>query len=371
MRTPHRSVAIRRFVGCLLVASTLVAPAFAAPLDVMLSAVPERGSIRGFLELTTDQMNSELDVFRVRESDPNTVGTSAGDYHGYHITGALRVQEAWWVSGSIGRRAVSSASDTFYYDNFAVATQLRFADAALSRPAMALRLSAWGNQAAATQSSSPVSVPGAILNTVRIEAPADRSMQVDLIGTWVLPNRPVVNTSFGIGWTQLRYGGLTATTTRNGCDYALVFNGNDIYGSLAQDCNATGGVIQQFYDSSGAYGVDVAPEIAWRGRFWQWGASLHWQGDPWSYKLGYLYHAVQREAVDSILASRGKPHFAQNHLVLLQSDYRISPNVYLLGRVQLSSNLFFSEMPVTYNSSTSERFGSKYSVFSLGIRWAF
>jgi hypothetical protein len=30
--------------------------------------------------------------------------------------------------------------------------------------------------------------------------------------------------------------------------------------------------------------------------------------------------------------------------------------------------LFFNEMPVTYNTSTSGRFGSKYTLFSVGLR---
>jgi hypothetical protein len=343
----------------------------AAPLDATLSALPELEQHNGYLDVATDQMNQGLDLFRVRESDPKTVGTAAGDYHGYHLTGAVRAAPGLWVSGSLWRRTISSTSDTFHYDSFAVSAQYRFLEGNGSRPALALRASTWGNRSAATESTTPVTVPGAILNTVRVASPTDRSVQLDLTGTWALPALPILNATVGIGNTQLGYGGLTATTTRNGCDYALQFNGNDIYGTLAKECNATGGVIQQFYDSSGAYGVDVAPEIAWRGRFWQIGGSAFWKGDPWSYKAGYLFHTVQREAVDSILASRSRPYYEQNHTVLMEATYRLHAQLQLFGRAQLSSNLFFSEIPVTYNTSTSERFGSKYSLFTLGARWDF
>jgi hypothetical protein len=345
--------------------------ALAAPLDAALSALPELEHPRGMIELATDQMNLELDVLRVREGDTKTAGTAAGDYHGYHLAWEGPVAEGLWVSGSLWSRAISSASDTFRYESFALSTQYRFLDGNAQRPALALRASIWGNRADATESTSPVTVPGAILNTVRVAAPSDRSVQLALIGTWVRPNQPILSASVGVGRTQLSYGGLTATTTRNGCDYNLLFNGNDIYGNLAKECTATGGVIQQFYDSSGAYGVDVAPEIAWRGQFWQVGGSAFWKGDIWSYKAGYLFHAVHREAVDRILASRDKPHYEQNHTVLLEAAYRLWPQWQLFGRAQLSSNLFFSEIPVTYNTSTSARFGSKYSLFTLGARWNF
>jgi hypothetical protein len=50
-----------------------------------------------------------------------------------------------------------------------------------------------------------------------------------------------------------------------------------------------------------------------------------------------------------------------------QLDYHISPHVVAFGRAQLSSNLFFDDIPVTYNSSTASRFDSKYSLFTVGM----
>jgi hypothetical protein len=41
---------------------------------------------------------------------------------------------------------------------------------------------------------------------------------------------------------------------------------------------------------------------------------------------------------------------------------------YVSGRGQPSSNLFFNDIPVTYNSSTADRFDSKYTLFTLGLR---
>jgi hypothetical protein len=236
---------------------------------------------------------------------------------------------------------------------------------------MAVRLSGWGSGAAATESTTAVVVPGARLNTVKIAEPSDRQLQADLIGTWNLTASSDVSVNVGVGSSQLSYSALTATTTRNGCDYNVTFTGNNIYGALIPPCNVSGGVIQQFYDSSGDYGVDVAKEIAWSGTFVQAGVNGRWQHGPWTIMAGYLLHVVKREAVDDILAARGKKTFTQNHNISLQTNYQLNPKLTLFARGQLSSNLFFNDIPVTYNSSTADRFDSKYTLFTVGLRTDF
>ena len=343
-------------------------PAAAAPLDGLLTAIPERLAPSGYVEIGADRMSDGLDVFRIRESDPLTAGTTAGDYQGQHLSAAWHASEGLWLSGGLWERHVSDASDTYFYNSWQVAAQYRFVEAQGARPALALRLSSWGNRASATESSTPVNVPGAKLNTVKITEPADQQLQADLIATWVLTPTLDVSGLLSGGSSRLSYGALSATTTRNGCNYQLSFTGNDIFGTLIPPCSAKGGIIEQFFDSSGDYGVDVANEIAWRGTFMQLGISSAWKNGPWTLKGGYLFHAVRREAVDNILASRGKPAFTQNQTIIFEADYRLHRNVSLFSRAQFNSSLFFNDIPVTYNSSTAARFRSKYSLFSIGLR---
>lgn len=346
-------------------------PATAAPLDGFLTALPERLAPFGYVELGSDHMNDALDVFRIRDSDPLTAGTKAGDYRGQYVNAAWRATDNLWLSGGLGQRRVSDAADTYRYNSWQLAGQYRFLEAAGRRPALALRLSGWGNRAAATESNTPVTVPGAILNTVKVTEPADQQLQGDLIGTWTMSPALDVSALLSLGASRLSYGALSATTTRNGCNYQLSFNGNDIFGTLIPPCAATGGIIQQFFDSSGDYGVDVANEIAWRGSFMQLGVNSAWRRGPWTLQGGYLLHVVRREAVDAILASRGKAAHTQNHNITLEADYRFHSHVSVFSRTQFSSNLFFNDIPVTYNSSTASRFGSKYSLFSVGLRAVF
>lgn len=372
MSTVSASARLIRWSAALAILLGLAASrAQAAPLDVFLTAVPERDGSRGLLELGADHMNDALDVFHVREPDPDRPGADAGSYRGRYVTASWRPVPQVTLSGGLGHRHVSDGVDGFDYRSWQLAGQYRLIDTAGTRPAVAVRLAAWGNHAASTQSTTPVTVPGAILDSVRVDDPGDQQWQLDAIATWSLTPSLDASVFLGGGSTRLRYGGLSATTRRNGCNYQLAFNGNDIFGTLIPPCTAGGGVLQQFYDSSGDYGVDVASEIAWRGRFMQVGGNAVWSTGSWTLSGGYLFHWVQREAVDDILASRGKSTAVRNHVVAVQADYRLNRHLSLFSRGQLSSNLFFNDLPVTYNSSTASRFGSRYALLTVGLRVLF
>ena len=343
----------------------------AAPGDSLLSAMPELTAAHAQVELALDRLAKRIETTSSINGDNLT---SAGDYRGAQLRATARVVDGLWLSGSLWQRELSDGRDSFNYRGGSASAQYRFnalATPGSEIPALALRLSVWGNRASSTTTNSPVQVPGAVLNSVTVSAPSDRQLQADLIGTWLLTPALDVSAALGGGRTRLAYGGLAATTTRNGCDYHLAFTGNDIFGTLARPCSASGGVIQQFLDRSGDYGVDVAREIAWLGRFVQVGFNAGWRNGPWSLRGGYLFHAIQRDGVDTILAERGAPVHRHNHVVTLESSYQLTPWLGLLGQVQFSSKLFMNELPVTYNSATSASFGSHTSVLSLGLRAAF
>jgi hypothetical protein len=362
-RTSHA----RRWAATLAAAAAAL-PAVAAPLDGLLTANPEHIAPRATLELGIDRLNRQLDFAKPDANDPTTLTTTAGDYRGAHLAGALRVADGLWLSGSLWQRRLSDDVDSYRYRSWQASGLYRFSEAAGAMPALAVRLSAWGNRASVTETTTPVRVPGAILNSVTVSKPSDRQLQVDLIGTWALSPSLDLSAQLGGGSTQLDYGALAATTRRNGCDYRLTFTGNDIFGELAKPCNVSGGVITQFFDSSGDYGVDVAKEIAWRGYFMQAGIGARWQRGDWTLSGGYLFHQVKRRDVDDILDKRGGPVHRNNHLFTAEAAYRLQSNLSVFGRAQVNSNLFFDDMPVTYNTSTSARFGSRFSLISLGLR---
>ena len=346
----------------------LALSATAAPLDALLTALPEQTAPRGYLEVGADHMNQSLDFFNIRDSNALAAGTSAGDYHGSHIEGAYKVADGAWLSGSLWQRNISGLADNVYHFTSWQASGLyRFNEADGKIPAVAVRLSAWGNYASEMGSTSPVTVPGstpgtlASLNTVKITEPADRELQADLIGTWKLSPSTDISVLLGAGSTQLSYGALSATATMDGCNKQISFVGNDIVATCANPYS-------QLTDSSGRYGVDVAKELGWRGNFVQFGANAAWRSGPWTLRGGYLFYAVQREAVDDILASRGWTVYNQSQNLLLEANYRFHPHLTAYARSQFSSTMFFNEMPVTYNTFSSDLFGTRYSLFTVGLR---
>lgn len=341
----------------------------AAPLDALLTATPERATPRLRVELGLDLVNRSLDFSTSADPAEQNPATTSGGYRSGQLLAAWRASDRLWLSGGLWQRRISNAVDQFDYTSWQVAGQWRLTDASGPMPALALRLGAWGNRAPVTEATTPVRVPGAILDTVTVDSPSDRQLQADLVATWPLSAQLDVSAVVSAGRSQLDYSGLTATTTRNGCPYNLVFTGNDIFGTLARACTGTGtGVIRQFYDSSGDYGVDVAREIAWGGRFLQIGANVRWLQGDWQLAGGYLFHTMHRDHVDGILARRGDPVHRHNHVFMAEAAWRLRPQVSLFGRAQISSNLFLHDIPVTYNASTSGSFGNRFSLLTLGVR---
>lgn len=366
--TPPVLQAAWAVAACLMAAT----PAAAAPQDVLLSAMPERLGESGHLEASTSRVNRRIN-FSEPEDDPRLAAAAAnGDYRSTQIAGAWQVRDGTWLSGALWQRQISDGIDTFRYQGWQLSGLVRVNEPEGLVPAVALRLSAWGNQADVTETTTPVRVPGAILDSVAIARPSDRQWQLDLIGTWAAAPTLDITGVIGAGQVQLGYGDLSATTTRNGCRYNLSFNGNDIFGTLAEPCTGTGGgVIQQFFDSSGEYGVDVAKEIAWGGTFLQAGLNASWRQGPWTVRGGMLMHRIQRRAVDSIAEARGQRTFKGARLLALEASHQFHDHLTLLLRLEASDHLFMADLPVTYNSSTSSRFGGRFSQATLGLRASF
>jgi hypothetical protein len=339
----------------------------AAPLDALLTATPEQTALKGYLEVGSDHMNQQLDFFNIRDTNALAAGTQAGDYHGAHLAGAWRVRDNAWLSGSLWQRNLNGLSETYDFTSWQVSGLYRLMEGAGKVPAMAVRLSAWGNYAGEVGANFPATAgvnvlfpAGTLLQTIKVTDPSDKNLQADLIGTWKLTPATDLSVLFGVGRTQLSYGEITGSLVQSGTPYQLKFMGNKIVGTAADG--------SQIGVPASNYGIDVNNELAWSGNFVQAGINAAWSHGPWTLRGGYLFYAVQRQGVDDILAARGWSAFTKTKTIALEANYRVQPNLSVFARSQLSSNLIFNEMPVAYNTFSADLFGGKYSIYTVGLR---
>jgi hypothetical protein len=340
----------------------------AAPLDALLTATPERTAPNGYLELGSDHMNQALDFFKIRDTDALAAGTQAGDYHGAYVSGGWRLRDNIWLTGGLWQRNISGLSENYNFNSWQVSGLYRFMEADGKLPALAFRVSAWGNYSGQIGATFPSNAgvntlfsSGTELKSIKVVNPADKSLQIDLIGTWKPSSSTDLGLLLGAGSTELSYDALTGSVAEGGLLYDFRFIGNKLVGVAAN-----GSEISKTFNT-----VSVADELAWRGNFLQFGFNGAWSSGPWTLRGGYLYYAIQREGIDDILAARGWSSFTQSKNLILEANYRFSPRVSAFVRGQLSTSLIFNDMPVLYNSYSADLFGGRYSIYSVGLRAEF
>jgi hypothetical protein len=357
-----------RACAALLVACAALPVAWAAPRDALLEALPASEAGRGWLQVSADHADRSLNPFQDRAVDPSAPRLPPGSVDGQHLGLNWQATDVLGLSASLGRQRLFDGLDHYRFESWLLAVQARVREPDGAWPTLSLRLAAWGDRADRMLSRTPVQVTGAVLSSVEVSRPSDRNLQADLLAGWRLRPTLTLNAVLSLGRTQLAYADLAATTTLDGCHYDLDFNGNEIFGNLSGPCSAAGGVVTQFLDRSGDYGVDVPRELAWRGHFAQLGVNTRWQRGDWTLAGGYLVHRIWRRDVDDIAASRGDPVQTLNHLLAFEAGWRAHRHLSLFVRGQRSSRLFFNELPVIYNSSTSGSFGQHFSLLTLGLR---
>lgn len=342
----------------------------AAPLDALLSARPERLGARAHVELGVGRADRRLDFSRPDDDPEIAEAAQNGAYDELQLNAGWQPREGAWLTGGLRTRRLSDGVDRYRYLSWQVSGLLRLNEGEGSMPALAVRLGAWGSGAGRTATRTPVRVPGAVLDSVTITRPRDGQLQLDLVGTWTPAPNLDLSAMLGAGRSRLAYADLAATTTRNGCRYDLAFRGNDIFGTLAGPCDAPG-VIEQFYDRSGDYGVDVRRELAWRGSFATGGVNLAWRQGPWGVRAGVAWFRMERDGIDEILAGRGQRGYRSVRLLAVEGTRRLHPNLSALLRLEASNHLFLADLPVAYNSGTAARFGGRFSQVVLGVRAEF
>jgi hypothetical protein len=334
----------------------------AAPLDALLDANPQARYGQGLLEVSADRMNQSLDVFKLRGADL-ALGDNTGDHQGVTLRAGLSLAPTVWVDGALQRRKLTYGPDQPQIDAWRLGAQWQFLPAQAGQATAALRLSAWGNQAAQVSKSTPTALgplncsgSAGCVDRLSVNDAKDRTLQADVVGTW--PLGPVSLSAFaGAGQGKVTVDSITATASQ----VPLLGNVTTTYrnGSFDDPLFAIASNLFNFNTELQATNYNT--------RTAQAGFNLAYTSGPWLLRGGYALQHIQRTAVDDVISAKGKTPYSLNHTLVGELAYKLTPRVVLFTRGQAMSNQFLTEIPFLYNSLTSQRFNQRYGVLSVGM----
>ena len=335
----------------------------AAPLDALLNAdeFSYAGQMR--LEASKDAINDTLDLLKIRSSNPIYSGTNVGDYNGSHFKLAYAVTDRLLAQGSLWQRSITYRADEAALTSWQLAGQYRFLGDANQPLHLAVRFSAWGDQADRMTKSSPTALGERQVTNVAIQSLRDTQNQADLIGTWRLTGKTSISSFIGAGHSEVLLGDVTANyTASNGCNYLLSFTKAGANGDRVGLCTALGPVLDTFNSPQNglldfSYGAD----------YLHLGSAVHWRNDAWSLKGGYQFQKIWRNHVDELIVTSGGMPYKSNHIFVAEVMRKVGPRVALLLRGQVMSNQLVGEVPFFYNQITANKFNNSYGYFSFGI----
>jgi hypothetical protein len=345
------------------------------PLDALLQATSvgfggAKASDPVQIEIMRDLVNPQIDVFQVRGRDPALQGTHIGDYAGQHIRAQLSTDsDRLRFEGQAWRRDMQDQNSVIRVTSWQAGGQWHIHADPSATQSYALRLSSWGNQSQAIEHASNLSLQAmglkATVQQMRIDQPHDTQLQADLIGSW----RPYRLSAFiGGGQSRVDHGDISGQATLSGCTYRLQFDTTALIARPAPGCPSPMTVRVPL----NMLPLDLQGETRYQARFWHIGGS--WSlpmPSAWSMQLGYEHQRLNRDQIDRLIAQRGGRPVDRNHIGIAQMGYQLEPGWSLVVRVQVMTQSWVGEMPMSYNTLTAQHMDRLYGWLSTGVQTSF
>jgi len=398
----------------------LAIPVYAAPLDGLLTALPETYSDKLTVEAGYDMANDTVDVFNIR----GDVASDIGDYAGGHVRVVWPVTKHFQIDGSLWKRGIDYREDTIKLDSWQVGAQHRIANQKGFLPALALRMSAWGSRSDAVTKSS-ATLNGLTATEVSVHQPEDRQYQADMLMSWKLSDGWQLDTFAGGGHGKVKIGNIsvaTITGSRNGLTVsgtsgvlnrsgvaslgavtaekdgntftgtgvtvsenliridALEFSGltcSEVSVSPGEASCVLNGTPLQLTGFLSAFDLNIDDllalsnnvgfnygQVEYDFNYAQAGLALSWHKDNWRMRGSYLWQKFNRDSGVS-------DAFTTVQTVTGEVAYRISDGKAVFVRGQLMDRNLMGETPLAYNSLTASRFDKMYGLLTLGFVMGF
>ena len=363
------SVARIMFLGWLTLWSTGIA---AAPLDEFLTAMPGHDPRHGELEAGFDLMNSTVDILKIRKGSEDPRGASIGDYSGGHIRGQLALTQRLSADATLWKRAIKTPFDEGESFSYQGALQYQATVNLGWLPAVALRISGWGDSADQVLKGSPTTVFNTLtVQKIRVEDPRDRQFQGDIIGSWTVAKDTLFSLFLSMGISQVDAGDLFAELGSSGeCVYKI--STSDSGAILVNLTKADPGHCQliSYNDNNQNITLPDGMYIAYDARYLQLGGSLQWFTDKWRSRVGYRFQTWDRDEVDDAIRlyqHAEKIPYEVNHHLSAEVGYKILDQTGIFIRGQAMQHQFVGDVPFSYNLFSAHKFKNRYGFLTFGI----
>lgn len=355
-----------------------------APLDEFLTATPGFAPLHGEGEVGVNMMNNQIDVLGIREGKTDPRNSAIGDYSGVHMRGGLALSRRLWLDGGALVRKITTPYDSGESVSLHGAAQFLVLQPLGWFPAMALRLSAWGDSASEAVKGSPSSITlggtTVTADKVRVEQPWDEQVQLDLISTWHLTPSTRLSMFASYGKSSVYFDNLYVTTiSANGLTATGQFllkqtntsGSTGIKGTCVSDC---GQVLDFTMPAPADMQVPEGLNIGYDSDYYQVGGMYGWMSPQWRARLGYRYIKLNRD-VDQAVTDMGKTVIDSNHFLTGEVGYKppfpLFEHAGLFVRGQVMMNQFVGEIPFSYNAFSSHKFDNRYGLITAGVTGGF
>ncbi|MBF0620558.1 MAG: hypothetical protein HQL54_01395 [Magnetococcales bacterium] len=371
---PNLSIRVLKSILLILLFSAS-STVFSAPLDELHIAMKGYPALHGEFEFALDKMNDTLDLLNLRGRDKKYAGTDVGDYDGMHVLGGLALSRRLWIDGGYWQRSVQTSFDVADTTTWHMGAQFQLTVNMDWLPALAIRISRWGNYTPEVIKNSKTRFQGIDFDRIEVNYVEDNQTQIDLIGTWSFEKTASFSFFGGVGSSEVTYQDLVVNL-QDVCQYSVNYwSGYNKYagyieGIQARGLPGNGGtcLINEITvpAKKGQY-IPKGLGVAYNARYIQFGGSFQWFDPNWRVRFGYRYHLSERESVEEVVSQLGKTTYQSNHLLTADFGFKPFEHVGFFMRGQIMSNQFLGEIPFSYNAFSANQFGKLYGLASFGI----
>ena len=340
-------------------------PVLAAPMDELIMATHATPEI----EIGYEQVNSTVDIFKIREKDPLAAGTSLGDYSGAHLTAGIPLLERRaWLEGGLWQRKLNIAnlgSENARIQSWSLSGQYRIAAQLGNLPDLALRLGAWGDAADSVSKDSPTTFNTFTVSQLQVVNPRDRQLQGDLVTTWGAGKMSSLSLFAGLGSSAVDFD--LARAFQGGCEYAVTSQSSSqiLMDTQSPGCDSV--LIQNPGPFPAKYNTN---NFRYRANSFHFGGGDTWMNQRWRIRLAYRHENIRRALDDEIAASGGLSS-KSNNILTGELGYRLTQGVGLVVRGHYFSRQLNGEIPFTYNALTSDKFNHRYGLLTTALVFEF